>query len=155
MRSSGSDDSFDKNGTVKEKTIERYDNGAKKLVVTYLGSGSKEQTIKKVSYYSNGKVKEEENYKNNELDGPYREYYRNGQVSVSCTYSQGQRHGDYVEYYYDGKKWETGSFIEGEYDGEYITYFANGKIKSYELYMNGDRVEAVWYNLDGEVEFKN
>lgn len=146
---------IDQNGEKREETVERFEDGSKKLIVTYNGSGSNEQVVSKVSYYPNGETKEIENYINNELSGPYTEYYRNGQVSVSSTYSKGQRHGDYIEYYFDGKTWETGHFNGGDYDGEYITYFANGKIKSYELYKKGDRLEAVWYNLNGEVEFKN
>ena len=139
----------------REEIIERYENGNKKLVVTYVGKGSQEQVIKKSTYYKTGKIKEEENYKQNELNGPYYEYYRNGQISVRANFVDGLKNGDYTEYYYDGTIWETGRFINGDYDGEYNTYFANGNLKSKEIYKNGDRIEAVWYNANGEVEFKN
>ena len=143
------------NSEKREEVVERYENGNKKLVVTYMGSGSNEQVIKKVSFYSSGNTKEIENYVQNELNGPYREYYRNGQISVSCSYHEGQRHGEYVEYYYDGTTWETGYFKDGQYDGEYNTYFADGKIKSKEHYKNGDRFEATWFSANGDVEFRN
>ena len=139
----------------REEIIERYANGNKKLVVTYIGKGSQEQVIKKSSYYKTGKIKEEENYKQNELSGPYYEYYRNGQISVRANFLNGLRNGDYIEYYYDGTILETGRFLSGDYDGEYNTYFANGNIKSKEIYKNGDRIEAVWYSVKGEVEFRN
>ena len=139
----------------REEIIERYENGNKKLVVTYVGKGSQEQVIKKSTYYKTGKIKEEENYKQNELNGPYFEYYRNGQISVRANFVDGLKNGDYTEYYYDGTIWETGRFINGDYDGEYNTYFADGNLKSKEIYKNGDRIEAVWYNANGEVEFKN
>ena len=143
------------NGEIREEVVERYENGNKKLVVTYIGRGSNEQVNKKVSYYSSGKTKEIENYVQNELNGPYFEYYRNGQISVSCSYHEGQRHGQYVEYYYDGTLWEKGYFKDGQYDGEYNTYFADGKIKSKEHYKNGDRFEATWFNANGDIEFRN
>lgn len=139
----------------REEIIERYENGNKKLVVTYVGKGSQEQVIKKSTYYKTGKIKEEENYKQNELNGPYYEYYRNGQISVKANFVDGLKNGEYTEYYYDGTIWETGRFINGDYDGEYNTYFADGNLKSKEIYKNGDRIEAVWYNANGEVEFKN
>ena len=139
----------------REEIIERYENGNKRLVVTYVGKGSQEQVIKKSTYYKTGKIKEEENYKQNELNGPYYEYYRNGQISVRANFVDGLKNGDYTEYYYDGTIWETGRFINGDYDGEYNTYFADGNLKSKEIYKNGDRIEAVWYNANGEVEFKN
>ena len=31
----------------------------------------------------------------------------------------------------------------------------SGKLKSKEIYKNGDRIEAVWYNSNGDVEFTN
>jgi len=139
----------------REEIIERYENGNKRLVVTYVGKGSQEQVIKKSTYYKTGKIKEEENYKQNELNGPFYEYYRNGQISVRANFVDGLKNGDYTEYYYDGTIWETGRFINGDYDGEYNTYFADGNLKSKEIYKNGDRIEAVWYNANGEVEFKN
>lgn len=139
----------------REKIIERYDSGNKKLVVTYIGNGSQEQVIKKMSYYNSGKIKEEENYQNSQLNGPYYEYYRNGQISVKTGFKNGLRNGTYTEYYFDGTIWESGRFIQGEYDGEYNTYFVNGQLKSKETYKNGDRIEAVWYNSDGKVEFTN
>ena len=139
----------------REEIIERYENGNKKLVVTFVGKGSQEQVIKKSTYYEAGNIKEVENYKQSELNGPYYEYYRNGQISVRANFVDGFKNGDYTEYYYDGTIWETGRFINGDYDGEYNTYFANGNLKSKEIYKNGDRIEAVWYNANGEVEFKN
>ena len=143
------------NTNKREKIIERYDDGNKKLVVTYVGNGSQEQVIKKMTYYNSGKIKEEENYRNNQLNGPYYEYYRNGQISVKTGFSNGLKHGNYTEYYFDGTIWETGKFVQGDYDGEYNTYFVSGQLKSKELYKNGDRIEAVWYNSNGEVEFTN
>jgi len=143
------------NTNKREKIVERYDNGNKKLVVTYVGNGSQEQVIKKMTYYNSGKVKEEENYQSNQLNGHYYEYYRNGQISVRANFLNGLRNGDYTEYYYDGTIWETGRFVQGDYDGEYNTYFVNGQLKSKESYKNGDRIEAIWYNSNGDVEFTN
>ena len=140
---------------IRDEIIERYTSGEKKLVVTYGGKGNREFVLRKRSYYQNGQIKEEENYKNSELDGDYREYYKNGQISVKCSYNDGKRDGEFFEFYHDGVVWEHGYFTLGEYDGEYSTYFVDGKLKSYELYKEGDRLEAVWYDNQGNVEYKN
>ena len=140
---------------IRDEIIERYTSGEKKLVVTYGGKGNGEFVLRKRSYYQNGQIKEEENYKNSELDGDYREYYKNGQISVKCSYNDGKRDGEFFEFYHDGVVWEHGYFTLGEYDGEYSTYFVDGKLKSYELYKEGDRLEAVWYDNQGNVEYKN
>jgi antitoxin component YwqK of YwqJK toxin-antitoxin module len=140
---------------IRDEIIERYSSGEKKLVVTYGGKGNREFVLRKRSYYQNGQIKEEENYKNSELDGDYREYYKNGQISVKCSYNEGKRDGEFFEFYHDGVVWEHGYFTLGEYDGEYSTYFVDGKRKSYELYKEGDRLEAVWYDNQGNVEYKN
>ena len=140
---------------IRDEIIERYHTGEKKLVVTYGGKDNREFVLRKRSYYQNGQIKEEENYKNSELDGDYREYYKNGQISVKCSYNEGKRDGEFFEFYHDGVVWEHGYFTHGEYDGEYSTYFVDGKRKSYELYKEGDRLEAVWYDNQGNIEYKN
>ena len=81
------------------------------------------------------------------------EYYKNGQISVKCTYNDGKKDGEFFEFYHDGVVWEHGYFSLGEYDGEYSTYFVDGKRKSYELYKKGDRLEAIWYGIDGTIHF--
>ena len=139
----------------REEIIERYGTGEKKLVVTYSGSGSYEFVSKKMTYYINGQTKEEENYHNSELQGDYREYYKNGQISVKCSYNEGKKNGEFFEFYHDGVVWEHGYFTDGDYDGEYTTYFIDGKIKSYELYKKGDRIEAIWYDNKGNIEYQN
>ena len=139
----------------REEIIERYSTGEKKMVVTYAGSGSYEFVSKKMTYYANGQIKEEENYQNSELQGDYREYYKNGQISVKCSYNDGKKNGEFFEFYHDGVVWEHGYFTDGDYDGEYTTYFIDGKIKSYELYKKGDRIEAVWYDNKGNIEYQN
>ena len=139
----------------REEIIERYSTGEKKLVVTYAGSGSYEFVSKRMTYYANGQIKEEENYQNSELHGDYREYYKNGQISVKCTYNEGKKNGEFFEFYHDGVVWEHGYFTNGDYDGEYTTYFIDGKIKSYELYKKGDRIEAIWYDNKGNIEYQN
>ena len=139
----------------REEVVERYATGEKKLILSYSGTGSFEFVSKRNTYYQNGQIKEEENYKNSELHGDYREYYKNGQVSVKCTYVDGKRDGEFYEFYHDGVVWEHGSFTNGDYDGEYNTYFIDGKIKSYELYSKGDRIEAIWYDNLGNIEYQN
>lgn len=139
----------------REEIIERYSTGEKKLVVTYAGAGSYEFVSKKITYYVNGQIKEEENYQNSELHGDYREYYKNGQISVKCSYNEGKKNGEFFEFYHDGVVWEHGYFSNGDYDGEYSTYFIDGKIKSYELYKKGDRIEAIWYDNKGNIEYQN
>ena len=150
-KSSVSDPSTQK----REETIERYSTGEKKMVVTYAGSGSYEFVSKRMTYYANGQIKEVENYQNSELQGDYREYYKNGQISVKCSYNDGKKNGEFFEFYHDGVVWEHGYFTNGDYDGEYTTYFIDGKIKSYELYKKGDRIEAVWYDNKGNIEYQN
>jgi antitoxin component YwqK of YwqJK toxin-antitoxin module len=116
---------------------------------------SYEFVSKKMTYYLNGQTKEEENYQNSELQGDYREYYKNGQISVKCSYNEGKKNGEFFEFYHDGVVWEHGYFTNGDYDGEYTTYFIDGKIKSYELYKKGDRIEAIWYDNKGNIEYQN
>ena len=146
---------FSNHSEKREEIVERYESGAKKLIVTYDGSGTDEFVSKRITYYPNGQIKEVEHYKDSELHGDYREYYKNGQISVKVNYIDGKKNGEYFEFYYDGVIWEHAFYTNGDYNGEYITYFINGKIKSYELYKQGDRIEAIWYDHNGNVEYEN
>ena len=88
---------------IREEVIERYDNGQKKVVMTFRGEGNNEELIQRVVYNENGDtlifelpienqkmeriyykgkglIEQELNYKDGEL-GKWTRYYKNGQIS--------------------------------------------------------------------------
>ena len=51
------------------------------------------------TYYPNGQVKEESNWKNNKMQGDGKQYYANGRLSYHATYQDGHTNGLQVNYY--------------------------------------------------------
>ena len=90
---------------IREEVIERYDNGQKKIVMTFRGEGNNEELIQRVVYNENGDtlifelpienqkmeriyykgkglIEQELNYKDGKLDGKQTRYYDNGQIEI-------------------------------------------------------------------------
>lgn len=53
------------------------------------------------TYFINGVLKSEMNYKNDKLNGEYKEYFTNGQLAESVMYKNGKRNGLAVRWYYN------------------------------------------------------
>ena len=93
---------------IREEVIERYDNGQKKIVMTFRGEGNNEELIQRIVYNENGDtlifelpienrkmeriyykdkglIEQELNYKDGEL-GKWTRYYKNGQISFEENY---------------------------------------------------------------------
>ena len=100
---------------VREEITERYDDGKKKTIMKFKGSGSEEVMVEKIGYSQRGdtlilekpldKLKME------------REYYEDGEIK------------------------EEGNYKDGERDGKWTTYNEDGSIKKVEEYKDGKLVE--------------
>ncbi len=66
-------------------------------------------------------------------------YYDNGKVSREMEYKNGVLNNQYKEYQYSGQLLQEAFYIDGEFDGKRIEYFPNGKIKIQELYQFGKK----------------
>ncbi len=82
-------------------------------------------------FHPNGKVYyEEENLVCGETNGRLTEYYPTGQVRHSYNYVYDKVTGPYKEYYENGKLSEEGIFYEGQLHGPRKLYDATGKLTS-------------------------
>ena len=73
----------------REETLQRYSNGEKSLVVTYVGQGNNEKIIKRNYYFENGTKKIEENIKYGKLHGRKKTWNINGQILTDEIYENG------------------------------------------------------------------
>ncbi|RYD70581.1 MAG: toxin-antitoxin system YwqK family antitoxin, partial [Sphingobacteriales bacterium] len=122
--------------------------------ITLRGEFSKQskKTGEWVSFYSNGKVKEKINYKEDMYEGPAFGWFDNGNKWYDETYKSGQLHGVQTIRYLNGNRKsiidfengkETGevkyfnisdqlthtyTYKNGVLDGPYKTYHSNGKL---------------------------
>lgn len=56
----------------------------------------------KRTFYDNGQLKTEENYKNGKKDGVSREYSKNGQLIAEANFKDNHYYGDLIVYYDNG-----------------------------------------------------
>ncbi|MBC7864930.1 MAG: toxin-antitoxin system YwqK family antitoxin [Bacteroidia bacterium] len=74
----------------------------------------KNKRVGKWSYYENGKILEELNFKAGDFDGPKTLYYSNGQIKSTENYVNGKREGEFKEYSKSGKLKKTILYRNGQ-----------------------------------------
>ena len=69
------------------------------------------------SYYKNGQIKSEGNFKDNKQDGQWRWYYDNGQLKSKVYYKDGKEDGLSDFYYKNGQLKQKGNYKDDKPDG--------------------------------------
>lgn len=92
---------------------------------------------KVISYYTNGKVAEEINWKNGIKDGPWKKYYENGTIMMYSAFTENKRTGAFIFNYPDGKPEWNGKYINDKMEGKWIHFKPNGEVETTIEYVNG------------------
>lgn len=87
-----------------------------------------------LSFYSNGKIKSIENWKNGMLDGKYILYSERGKKMLETYYSNGVDNGKYAVYYDDGKPHIIGQIKNGTPVGKWKVYAKDGRVAAMSKY---------------------
>ena len=138
----------------------RFYNHGTLIGYSYLDTESKElpiipitnETGKIKSYFDNGKVAREMEYKNGDLVNTYKAYYYSGQLENDMQFIDDEYNGTDIEYYPDGKVKSKKEYQIGILQGLTKNYHKNGNIKEEINYKNGSKSgEAKYYNEDGKL----
>ncbi len=107
------------------------------------------------TYYKNGTVSIEGNYKNGELDGKRLIYYENGKLKQEGNYTAGEADGYFVDYYVNGEVMEEGWYVEDERQGTVISRNLFGQIIS-KLYYLDNNIHGIteYYFPTGGTDYK-
>lgn len=89
------------------------------------------------AYHYNGILKLHENYRFGKLNGMSIEYEMDGVPSSKIEYVDGYKNGIYKTYYFDGKIKQEANFLSDELNGLFREYDSNGSITSEYQYING------------------
>jgi uncharacterized protein len=84
---------------------------------------------KKMTYYSSGKVKMEEEYVNAEKTGKSQEYYENGTPKEISWFNKNMHNGKSNVYWENGKVKEQGIYQEDLKNGEWKFSYDNGQVQ--------------------------
>ena len=146
---------------LRSEIIKRYDNGNKKIVVKYRGSGFNEEIVERITfskkneiiqihkpleginkrfeYYENGHKKVYSNFNNNDkLNGKYIFYYDTGQVQYETNYVDDQINGKYIFYYDTGQVQYETNYVDDQINGKYIFYYDTGQVQYEMNYVDGE-----------------
>ena len=132
-----------------------------------------------LSYYPQGNLKKEINYKEGKISGKYTGYYQDGKTiqhhinvvggdsTLVHYYPDGKIQlkaalvgngyvGDYSDYYSDGNIETKGQYdSQSQETGQWTGYYPNGNMSYVNSYENGkEHGDAIYYSLDGKQNMK-
>lgn len=102
----------------------------------------KNDTIKKLEYYSNGNKKTEGGIKNNIKEGRWKYWYENGNLWSEGNFKKGLSEGKFNIYNDDGTKYMQSNYKKGIPDGCW-TFFKNNKKQKEIYFKNGKTIKEI------------
>jgi len=112
------------------------------------------------TYYGNGQIEIEENFKDGIREGETTEYHRNGSVSRIEYYKNGKKEGNQESYFTNGELYREEYYKNGKQEGVQRKYYENGITEFESYYKNGqhDGIQKSYYNngqLENEENYKD
>ena len=89
------------------------------------------------SYYENGNLKSEDNFKDDKQEGLSKEYYENGNLKVEANFKDGKQEGLFKEYYENGNIRMETNFKDDKFEGLFKLYYENGYLIAEHYYKDG------------------
>lgn len=89
-------------------------------------------------FYPSGKVKQINNYKDDEFNGPSVTYYQSGKKKYEMDMADGKENGYYISYFSNGKVESEGWMRDGESEGEWNFYNELGVLTNRSYYLDGE-----------------
>ena len=100
-------------------------------------------------YYSDGNLYQEDNYKDGKLHGVRKSYYSDGNLDLEENYKDGKLHGVRKSYYSDGNLSTEYNWENGKLHGECKDYYEQGNLKMIYNYKD-DKLHGVHKFYDGK-----
>jgi len=112
------------------------------------------------SWYENGELILECGYKDGNFEGPYKSWYENGQLRLKCEFKNAQREGLSKSWYENGQMKEECEYKNDQIKGPYKKWYENGQLERECEYKSGnfEGLCKTWYEngqLWYECEYKN
>ena len=104
--------------------------------------------IESVDFYQEGQIKEEKHFNwvnDKKVLFQIVTYYENGKLKNQATYKNRRKNGPYIEYYQNDKKLKEGQFKNGFRVGKWTQYSQKGWIEKVTTYKNGKKISAIEY----------
>lgn len=99
----------------------------------------KNETGKVISYYDNGNISRELEYKNGDLTNFYKTFYYDGTLKTMTPYFTDEPEGLKIRYFPNGNPEKETNYLNGTKHGMEKIYFENKTIKEKTEYVNGEK----------------
>ena len=116
-------------------------------------SGKRKEGVRK-SFYENGNLREEKEFRNGQLNGTTKGYFENGSLWWETNYKNDRKDGAWKVYYENGNYAETGAHENGKPIGIWKRYHENGNLSSEMHSENGKFIITNIYNEAGNLILK-
>ena len=90
------------------------------------------------SYYDNGNLEFEVNYKDGKKEGLFKRYYENGNLKSEGNFKDGKLEGLSKLYYENGNLESEGNFKDDKQEGLFKVYYENGYLMAQYYYKDGE-----------------
>jgi len=122
------------------------------LIVLVIGSPDLSFAEVKKEFYPSGKLKSEQNYINDKLEGIGKGYYESGKLQWEENYKNGKIEGIAKGYFESGKLQAEVNFKNGKKHGTLTLYSESGEIQYVETYKNGEMINRKVYDESEKLE---
>lgn len=94
-------------------------------------------------FYSDGSLKAEGAYRDDQKYGPWKYYYPDGKLEQEGSYLRGLPEGTWVWYHPNGQEWREEEYVMGAEDGPSVEYDEDGQVIAQGEYIDGQK-EGPW-----------
>ena len=141
---------FDNTGKYARAIID-YNNGELAAEGCYYDN-QKDSLWKYYSYYSKYLIADEF-YQKVKKNGLSRTYFRNGKIAEELEYKDGLMNGIWKQYFDDGILKLESFYVQDERSGSFTTYYSNGITETFGYFVN-NLMEKKWQYFDEEGTLK-
>ena len=127
-----------------------YDNGTIKQIKGFVN----DELVNAKSFYPNGKMQFEYNYKNGKQEGIAKSWYESGKIKLENNYVQDKKEGIEKAWYESGKPKYESNYANGLLHGNMNLYYDNGTIKQIKGFVNDELVNAKSFYPNGKMQFE-
>jgi antitoxin component YwqK of YwqJK toxin-antitoxin module len=139
-----------------------YGSDGKTVIAESVASGGK-RNGRYASYYADGTLEKEQEFKDGKEHGYLRTYDRDGNVKWDCYYEDGEMHGRQTQFYFSnvGNHVKISNYEHGKLVGDYSEIYEKGGLKEKGQYDENGKKTGLWVRkqkrggLIDETEYKN
>ena len=134
-----------KKGKLDGKVITYASDGV--TVAAESTSSSGKRNGRYATYYTNGTLEKEQEFKEGKEHGYHRTYDQEGKIKWDCYYEEGKMHGQQTQLFInnlDGYYVKTSNYEHGVLVGDYSEVFENGKIRAKGKYDKNGKKTGKW-----------